>query len=200
MSDLFNDKAKDWDTSERKLLMSSAVGTSIIKYIRLNQQMDVMDFGAGTGLVTAHIAPFINKVLAVDISQAMLDKLTSKTELHNKVEALCQDIVCDPIDTKFDLIVSAMALHHVKDTTSLLNTFSKNLKSGAKIALADLDKEDGDFHPAESEGVYHSGFERGNLQSILENTGFHDIQFFTIHTINKSGKQYPMFLVVATKQ
>ena len=199
MSDLFNDKAKDWDISERKLSMSSAVGSSIIKYIRLNQQMDVMDFGAGTGLVSGHIAPFIKKIVAVDISQAMLDKLSSKTELQDKVEALCQDIICNPIETKFDLIMSAMALHHVNDTTTLLNSFAAHLKPGAKIALADLDKEDGDFHPKGSEGVFHSGLDRAALQKILENVGFHNIQFFTIHTINKSGKQYPMFLVIADK-
>lgn len=200
MSDLFNDKAKDWDTSERKLLMSSAVGSSIIKHIQLTQQMDVMDFGAGTGLVSSHIAPFVNKIIAVDISQAMLDKLTTKPELKDKVEAVCQDIVCNPIDKKFDLIVSAMALHHVEDTNSLLNSFAKHLHTGGKVALADLDKEDGDFHPEGSEGIFHSGFERDALQESLENSGFNDIQFFTIHTINKEAKKYPMFMVVATKQ
>jgi hypothetical protein len=31
MSDLFNEKAKDWDASERKQLISSAVGAAILK-------------------------------------------------------------------------------------------------------------------------------------------------------------------------
>jgi len=199
MSDLFNDKAKDWDTSERKLLMSSAVGSSIIKHVPLTQQMNVMDFGAGTGLVCSHLVPFVNKISAVDISQAMLDKLTTKSELQDKVEAVCQDIICNPIDKKFDLIVSAMALHHVEDTNSLLHSFALHLKTGGKVALSDLDKEDGDFHPEGSEGIFHFGFERDALQAALENNGFHDIQFFTIHTINKGTKLYPMFMVVATK-
>lgn len=200
MSDLFNDKAKDWDTSERKLLMSSAVGSSIIKYVPLTQQMDVMDFGAGTGLVSSHLVPFVSKIIAVDISQAMLDKLITKPELQDKVEAVCQDITCNPINKKFDLIVSAMALHHVEDTSSLLISFAQHLNTGGKIALADLDKEDGDFHPEGSEGIFHSGFDRDALQAALENSGFSDIQFYTIHTINKNTKQYPMFMVVASKQ
>ena len=199
MSDLFNEKAKDWDASEMKRLISSAVGSSILKHIPLHNKMDVMDFGAGTGLISSQVVPFVNKVLAVDISKAMLEKLISKPELQGKVKAVCQDITDKPIDAKFDLIMSAMAIHHVEDTLKLINTFYEHLKPGAQIALADLDKEDGSFHPEGSEGVFHSGFERDELKQLLENNGFNNVQFFTAHIINKQEKQYPVFLVVATK-
>lgn len=199
MSDLFNEKAKDWDASEMKRLISSAVGSSILKHIPLHNKMDVMDFGAGTGLISSQVVPFVNKVLAVDISKAMLEKLISKPELQGKVKAVCQDITDKPIDAKFDLIMSAMAIHHVEDTLKLINTFYEHLKPGAQIALADLDKEDGSFHPEGSEGVFHSGFERDELKQLLENNGFNNVQFFTVHIINKQEKQYPVFLVVATK-
>jgi putative AdoMet-dependent methyltransferase len=199
MSDLFNEKAKDWDASERKQLISSAVGAAILKNVPLNPQMNVMDFGAGTGLISAHIVPFVDKIVAVDISRAMLEKLTEKQEFQGKVEAVCQDITDKPIDAKFDLIISALALHHVEDTLKLINTFVEHLKPGAKVALADLDKEDGSFHPEGSEGVFHSGFERDELQTLLEKNGFYDVQFITIHTMQKNDKQYPIFLVVATK-
>ena len=199
MSDLFNEKAKNWDASEMKRLISSAVGSSILKHIPLHNKMDVMDFGAGTGLISSQVVPFVNKVLAVDISKAMLEKLISKPELQGKVKTVCQDITDKPIDAKFDLIMSAMAIHHVEDTLKLINTFYEHLKPGAQIALADLDKEDGSFHPEGSEGVFHSGFERGELKQLLENNGFNNVQFFTVHIINKQEKQYPVFLVVATK-
>jgi len=199
MSDLFDEKAKDWDADEMIKQLSSAVGSSIIKYTPLHNQMNVMDFGAGTGLISSHIAPLVNKIIAVDISNAMLDKLIAKQELKGKVEAICQDITTTPLDTQFDLIMSAMALHHVKDTNNLMQVFCQHLKPGAMLALADLDKEDGSFHPENIEGVYHSGFEREVLKSIMENSGFKDIQFFTAHTINKNEKNYPVFLITATK-
>lgn len=199
MSDLFNEKAKDWDGNEMKRLISSAVGSSILKHVPLNQQMDVMDFGAGTGLICSQIVPFVHKIMAVDISKAMLDKLTAKPELQDKVEAVCQDITEKSIDVQFDLIMSAMAVHHVENTSKLINSFYEHLKPGAKIALADLDKEDGSFHPKGTEGVFHSGFEREELQTLLENNGFIDIQFFTAHTVKANEKKYPVFLVVATK-
>ena len=95
--------------------------------------------------------------------------------------------------------MSALAMHHVKDISKRIQRFSEHLSHGALIALADLDNEDGSFHPKDTEGVFHFGFERNPLQIILEKHGFREIKFITAHTINKEGKKYPIFLVTATK-
>ena len=199
MTDLFNEKAKDWDANEMRTMLSSAIGSSILAHVSLHEQMRVMDFGAGTGLISSQVAPLVKKIVAVDISEAMLNKLVAKPELQAKVEIVCQDIIEKPIADNFDLIMSAMSMHHVKDTSKLIQRFSEHLNPGASIALADLDKEDGSFHPEDSEGVFHLGFKRNELQIILEKYGFREVQFVTAHTINKEEKKYPIFLVTATK-
>ena len=199
MTDLFNEKAKDWDDNKMRKMLSSAIGSSILEHVSLHDQMRVMDFGAGTGLISSQVAPLVKKIVAVDISEAMLNKLVSKPELHGKVEIVCQDIIHNPIAEKFDLIMSAMAMHHVKDTPRLIQRFSEHLSPGAFIALADLDKEDGSFHPEDTEGIFHLGFKRNELQIILEKYGFGGIRFLTAHTVNKEEKKYPIFLVTATK-
>jgi cyclopropane fatty-acyl-phospholipid synthase-like methyltransferase len=199
MADLFSEKAKDWDMNEMVLQLSKEVSAAILENIDLNDQMQVMDFGAGTGLITSHVLPHVKNIVAVDISKAMLDELISKTDFHGKVEIVCQDITEQPLDIKFDLIMSAMAMHHVKDTNLLIQRFAEHLNSGAQVALADLDAEDGTFHPQDIKGVFHDGFERDNLKSILEKNGFKDIQFITAHTVNKEVKSYPVFLVTALK-
>lgn len=199
MTDLFNEKAKDWDANEMRTKLSSAIGSSILAHVSLHEQMRVMDFGAGTGLISSQVAPLVKKIVAVDISEAMLNKLVAKPELQDKVEIVCQDIIEKPIADNFDLIMSAMSMHHVKDTSKLIQRFSEHLNPGASIALADLDKEDGSFHPEDSEGVFHLGFKRNELQIILEKYGFREVQFITAHTINKEEKKYPIFLVTATK-
>ena len=56
MADLFEEKAKDWDVNEMVLALSSAIGSAIKEQVELNETMHVMDFGAGTGLVTAQMA------------------------------------------------------------------------------------------------------------------------------------------------
>ena len=199
MTDKFKDKAKDWDVTDRITQLSAGIGSSILKNVKLNAQMHVMDFGAGTGLITSQVAPFVSKITAVDISQAMLDQLIAKQELKDKVQPLCQDITHKPTGEKYDLIMSAMAMHHVEDTDNMVKQFAAHLKSGGKIALADLDKEDGSFHPPGIEGVYHSGFERSQFQAKLEKHGFKDVHFETAHTVQGDTKTYPVFLALATK-
>ena len=90
-------------------------------------------------------------------------------------------------------------MHHVKDISKRIQRFSEHLSHGALIALADLENEDGSFHPKDTEGVSHFGFERNLLQIILEKHGFREIKFIRAHTFNKEGKKYPIFLVTATK-
>lgn len=199
MSDLFKEKAVEWDANQMRQELSSAIGNSILKYVPLDEQMEVMDFGAGTGLLTSHIVPRVKKVAAVDTSPSMLEKLANKPEFHGKVMPVCQDITEQPLDARFDLIISAMAMHHVANTRHLFAAFADHLQPGGRVALADLDKEDGTFHPADAEGVFHHGFEREDLQAIIADNGFVDIRFETAHTVDKEGKRYPIFLVMATK-
>lgn len=199
MADLFEDKAQDWDVNDMVKALSSGIGSSILERISLNSDMQVMDFGAGTGLITAHLAPHVNTITAVDISEAMLEQLAAKPELKGKVEVVCQDITDKALDSKFDLIVSAMAMHHVEDTNKMFASFAAHLNDGARVALADLDQEDGTFHPQDIEGVFHHGFDREALQAIMEQNGFNEIEFDTAHVVNKEGKEYPVFLVTASK-
>jgi predicted TPR repeat methyltransferase len=199
MTDLFEDKAKDWDANDSRTSLASAIGSSILQNVQLHERMNVLDFGAGTGLISALIAPLVNRVVAVDTSQAMLDKLESKPELKGKVETVCQDILVDPLDARFDLIASAMAMHHVEDTSRLIHGFRELLNNSGIIALADLDKEDGSFHPPDTQGVFHFGFERDELRRILESHGFEQVEFVTAHTIRGEKRDYPVFLATARK-
>ncbi len=200
MSNLFDKKADNWDTQSIPQQLSKTIGPAIIENIELRPDMEVMDFGAGTGLLTSHIAPLVKSVTAVDISAAMLDRLTAKPELKEKVTACCQDILDKPLDKQFDLIISAMAIHHVKATALLLESFARHLKPGAQVALADLDSEDGSFHPPQTQGVFHLGFDREAFSLLLKKSGFEDVQFLTAHIIEKDGTDYPVFLVLARKR
>jgi len=199
MTDLFEHKADDWDKGDMKQMLSQAIGGAMVQKVGFEKQHHVMDFGAGTGLICSAIAPHVQSIAAVDISPSMLERLAAKPELQGKVTSVCQDILDCPLNERFDVIVSAMAMHHVQDTDAMLQSFAAHLKAGGKVALADLDKEDGTFHPDDIEGVFHHGFERSALQKKLEQAGFDDIHFETVTTVYKEDKTYPIFMVMARK-
>jgi putative AdoMet-dependent methyltransferase len=199
MADQFEDKAQDWDARPFPAQISSGVFGALQEAVELSSELIVMDFGAGTGLVCTKLAPMVKQVLAVDISEAMLAKLAAKPELAGKVEIFCQDIVETPLGRQVDLVVSAMAVHHVEDTLALLRALHDHLAPGGRVALADLDTENGDFHPPNAEGVFHAGFDRGALAALLEEAGFADTRFVTACEVHKEDKTYPVFLVTASK-
>jgi cyclopropane fatty-acyl-phospholipid synthase-like methyltransferase len=203
MTDLFRDEADDWDTRPVPAQISQGVFDALSRRVALAPALTVLDFGAGTGLLLSKLAPHVGRVLAVDISAAMLDKLARKLgeqpELAGKVQILCQDITRTPLGQRVDLVVSAMAMHHVEDTGALLSALHAHLVAGGRVALADLDTEDGSFHPPDTEGVFHHGFDRDRLARQLADAGFVEIELGTACVVHRDDRSYPVFLVTATK-
>jgi SAM-dependent methyltransferase len=197
--DLFQDKAVDWDTRPVPAQISEGVVGAIRARVPLSPGLTLMDFGAGTGLLGSKLAPSIRHIHAVDVSAAMLEQLASKEELRGKVTIHCQDILTAPLGLQVDLAVSAMAMHHVADTAGLLRALHDHLRPGGRVALADLDAEDGTFHPPGTEGVFHAGFDRGALGQKLSEAGFTDIEFGTATEVHKDGRGWPVFLVTARR-
>jgi hypothetical protein len=71
-----------------------------------------------------------------------------------------------------DLVASSMTPHHLRDLTALFSDFRSLLRSSRRVALADLDREDGGFHNPEITDVYHLGFERPEIRGLLSAAGF----------------------------
>ena len=203
MTDLFRDGADDWDTWPVPAQISAGVFDALARRVALAPALTVLDFGAGTGLLLDKLAPHVGRLVAVDISAAMLDKLAEKLgeqpELAGKVRIVCQDITRTPLDERVELVVSAMAMHHVEDTRALLAALHAHLVPGGRVALADLDAEDGSFHPPGTEGVFHHGFDRDRLARQLTDAGFVDVELDTACVVHRDERAYPVFLVTATK-
>ncbi len=104
-----------------------------------------------------------------------------------------------------NLIVSNMTLHHIADTRKVLHAFFHLLTPGGSLAIADLDTEPGEFHPAEvAQGVHHHGFDRAELAVVLRALGFQQTRHLTAHTVRKPGasgveRDFPVFLLTARK-
>lgn len=199
MTDLFQDKAQDWDTRPVPAQISEGVFAALTQHVSFAPTLTVMDFGAGTGLVAGKLASLVGRIVAVDVSPSMLEQLASKPELAAKADIVCQDILVAPLGRTVDLVVSAMAMHHVQDTRALLRALFDHLVPGGHVALADLDTEDGTFHPPGTEGIFHTGFDRTALGALLEFTGFTHVTFHDACEVTRDGRRYPIFLVTATK-
>ncbi|MEM9314414.1 MAG: class I SAM-dependent methyltransferase [Pseudomonadota bacterium] len=179
--------------------IAESVAAALEARVPLDRERTVLDFGAGTGLLCGHVAPRVARVVAVDISEAMLERLAAKPIMRGRVEICCRNLLEQPLDERFDLIVSTMTMHHVEDTVAVARTFHDHLVPGGRIAIADLDREDGSFHESGTPGVFHRGFDRDALGALFEAAGFADVTFSTACEVERNGGRYPIFLLTASR-
>jgi len=200
MTKRFDNAAAQWDQGDTRQNIAQSVFQTIVSRIALLKSMHIMDFGAGTGLLSFKIAPMVHAVTGVDLSEKMLEQIRAKNSDAVEVIPVCQDIMNEPLEERFHGIVSSMAMHHVEDTAALFKTFYAHLKRDGFIAIADLDAEDGSFHTHGNEGVHHFGFDRDVLRETIEGCGFTGVRFHHAYTIEKERENYPIFLVTAMKK
>ena len=194
----FDKKAKNWDNGDIRVNGAATIANAIKEKIKLKKEMEIMDFGVGTGLLGFIIAEDVKKVYGVDTSTQMLVKLEEKNSSKLSIEAINQDIVKEPLTQTFDGLVSSMTLHHVEDLQAFFDVIYKNIKDDGFIAIADLESEDGTFH-SDNTGVFHFGFDEKTLFSVVEKSGFQNVEFKNINTINKPHKEFGVFLLTAIK-
>lgn len=203
----FDKEAGQWDRNAGRVKLANEVASAMIKAIGPTKDMDVLDFGCGTGLVTLRLQPYIRTITGVDSSSGMLDELKAKIEGQGLVNVYTQLVDFEKgerIGGVYDLIVSSMTAHHVPDTSALFRVWNELLKPGGRLCFADLDAEDGSFH-SDTTGVFHLGFEREKLKDLLDESGFSEIRDVTAATITREGKEgskkeFSVFLIEARKQ
>lgn len=104
---------------------------------------EVVDLGAGTGLLALSLAPLVRTVTAVDSSPAMLDLLVEKAgqaQLANITPVLA-DLRCLPLaDESVSLAVSNYALHHLPDDAKelALSEIRRVLVPGGRVVVCDM--------------------------------------------------------------
>lgn len=197
----FDQLALEWDKEQKRVENARKIGEAIVSSVPLSEDMNVMDFGAGTGLLTLYIQPYVKHIDAVDNSEGMLSVLKEKIEKAGieNITPVKKDLEKEDFgEEKYDLIISSMTMHHIKNLENFLEKLYKVLKKGGYIAVADLEKEDGTFH-SDNEGVYHFGFDQDEIVSLFQKAGFKDISIKTVNKIHKNDKDYGVFLIVAKK-
>jgi len=200
----FDRAAAEWDAHPARVDLARQVAAAIGEAIPLSPVSEVLDFGAGTGLLTLALASRVARVVAVDSSIEMTRVLRSKIEATGltQVEVWHADIGTLSLpERRFDVVVSSMVLHHLPDVPSVLARLRAVLKPGGWIALADLAREDGSFHD-DPEGVHHLGFEDGQLRVWMGEAGFVNPAVREIHRMSRADKEgrirdYPILLVSA---
>ncbi|MBN2128380.1 MAG: class I SAM-dependent methyltransferase [Sedimentisphaerales bacterium] len=203
----FDRAAQTWDDKPDRVELAAAVAEAMVHAVPLTRQMQIMDFGCGSGLIARALAGRVRSVVAADTSAEMLAVLESKAKtagLENIQPLLLEARYESQAGVSYDAIVSSMVLHHIEDIPALLRQLAQWCRRGGWIALADLEPEDGTFH-RNTRTVFHYGFDPAALASQLEGLGFVIRSMRTVHNIRRAPAEgaalrgYPVFLLIAEK-
>ena len=202
----FDERAGEWDTPER-VRRAEEAADAFVAAVEVPAGTRAIELGAGTGLLGLAIRDRVGpgrlaELLLTDPSSGMLDVAAAKIRDRGfaGVATARFELGTDPPPrgAPFDLAVSILMLHHVEDTAAALRDVRALLTSGGRLALADLDTEDGSFHTAEAEGIHHHGFDRHLLQALAERAGFREVVIGSAGSMERDGRRYPLFLLSAT--
>ncbi|MDU7194598.1 MAG: class I SAM-dependent methyltransferase, partial [Streptococcus sp.] len=162
----FNHKAETFD-SPKNIFLANLVCQVVEKQIALLSDKEILDFGGGTGLLALPLAKQAKSVTLVDISEKMLEQARLKAEQQDikNIQFLEQDLLANPLEQQFDIIVVSRVLHHMPDLDATLAMFHHHLRENGQVLIADFVKTD----------TNHHGFDLAELEIKLAQFGFSSI-------------------------
>ncbi|GGD37364.1 S-adenosylmethionine-dependent methyltransferase [Malaciobacter pacificus] len=199
----FDEASKTWDKKQTSIDSSNACVENLNKHIKLKDDANILDYGCGTGFISFALSNETNNILGMDYSDGMVERFNEKAKELNfdNIKAMKHNMNEDEIEeNKYDLFISSMTMHHIKDTNMFAKKAYDCLVDGGIVCINDLEKEDGTFHAKHNnDGVEHFGYEENSVKKIFEDVGFQIISFETTYIHKRNEKEYPLFNLIAKK-
>jgi len=169
-SEYFAQKAGQWDEI-RSGYFDEALRDAAIRKAYLRPEMVVADVGAGTGFVSAGLAPLVRQVYVLDGSGEMLAVAQKNLSQFDNLVFQQADGLSLPLpDASLDAVFANMYLHHCTDPAAAIQEMLRLLKPGGRLVITDMDAHTNEWMRDEMKDVW-LGFERPQVRAWFEQAG-----------------------------
>ena len=172
--DYFEKIAGAWDEM-RQGFFPESVRDAAYKAAGVRHGQTAADIGAGTGFITEGLVHRGVKVLAVDQSPAMLERMREKFGSNGEVDYRTGESSNIPVTNDIvDAVFANMYLHHVESPLDAIREMVRILKPGGILVITDLDTHSHEFLVNEQHDRW-MGFEREDVKAWFKAAGLQDI-------------------------
>jgi ubiquinone/menaquinone biosynthesis C-methylase UbiE len=99
----------------------------------------LLDVGAGTGILTAQVAPLVAHVTCTDIAPEMLEKAKAKLAGFDHVDYRVEEAAALSFEANsFDVVLCCNVLHQIADPDVAAREFHRVLRPGGKLLAITL--------------------------------------------------------------
>ena len=171
MSESWDDYAEGWDENPGVAQYSKLAFESLQRTLPI-EGLRVLDFGCGTGQLTEKLSPLAKTVIAIDLSEKMVDMLKQKKnnlKLDNVIavagDILEEDVLgLESFQTPFDLIVASSVCAFLPEFEETLKRLKTLLSTNGVFIQWDWER------PEDQDGT---GFTVQELSTAYQNLGLH---------------------------
>lgn len=163
----------EWDQVRSDLFGSRFTSAALLSLIR--PDWTVADVGCGTGNAAELLAPYVERVVAIDQSEPMLAAARRRLSSRRNVDFVRGSLGSLSLAAKsIDAAVCILVLHHVQDAGGALADVARSLRAtrgGGVLTIVDMVPHDRAEY-RHSMGHVHQGFSRKQVVSLLTQAGF----------------------------
>ena len=170
----FSTSAGQWDKMRQELFGRRA---DVALLGLLDETWVVADLGCGTGAVSQSIAPFVEQVIAVDESSAMLAAARKRLHGVENVDIRNGRLESLPVaDGEADVALLFLVLHYVADPQRVIDEAVRILKPRGRLLVLDMmPHERQDLR--QTMGHVWQGFDRTVLGDWMGAAGLQDFRY-----------------------
>ena len=195
--EFFSSSAGQWDRVRDELFGDRFHLTAFAAFT--DPTWVVGDLGCGTGQVSAALAPFVQRVVAVDGSAAMLQAARKRLHGIDNVDLRRGELEALPVDdARLDAATLMLVLHHIAEPSKALAEVARVLKPGGRLLVVDMLPHDRE-HYRQQMGHAWLGFSEEHTTRLLGDAGFESIRIIALPADAKT-KGPALFVASAKKQ
>ena len=173
--EFFESTAGQWDDVRSQLFGDRADLPALLSL--LDDRWTVGDLGCGTGRISAQVAPFVRRVIAVDESEAMLGAAKTRLVGVDGVEFRQGSLQQLPVqDGELDAAFLFLVLHYLADPAAAVREAARTVKAGGKVMIVEM-RPHGRTEYQQTMGHRWLGFEESTVRGWFDAAGLSRARF-----------------------